>query len=134
MAAESYRVSIEGFRSATFDAIEGLSGAIEAVEYQDGDDLVLRKRPGRVRFGDLTLLRGQLDTADFYRWWYAASEGKFVQRRVQIEFLDARHRALLGWRMAAWPLSWTLSARREKGQLVALETFTLAVERAEFIN
>lgn len=24
-------------------------------EYQDGDDLILRKRPGRIKYGDVTL-------------------------------------------------------------------------------
>ena len=132
MAAQSYRVRIQGFDRVEFDEIEGLSGSIESVEFQDGDDLVMRKRPGRVRFGDITLRRGRLDAANFYHWWYAARAGKLERRRVTIDFLGERNRILLRWRMDAWPLSWEISARGRKGEMVALESITLAVENAEF--
>jgi phage tail-like protein len=134
MPAERYQVKIEGFRSADFDEIEGLSGAIEVVAFQDGDDLVLRKRPGRVSFGDITLRRGRLDAVDFYRWWYAARSGKVERRGVDIAFLDGRGRALLQWHLEAWPVSWSVSARGAEGKLVALESFTLAVEAAELVG
>ncbi len=132
MSVTRYRVAIEGFNRVEFDEIEGLSGAIDVVEFQDGDDLVQRKRPGPVRFGDITLRRGQLDAADFYRWWYAARSGKLQRRRVTIDFIGARNRIFLRWRMDAWPVSWSISARAGRDGLVALETFTLAVENAEF--
>ena len=32
------------------------------VEYQDGDDPITRKRPGRVKYGDITLKRGVMDS------------------------------------------------------------------------
>lgn len=134
MSAERYQVSIEGFRTAVFDQIEGLSGAIEVVEFQDGDDLLLRKRPGRVSYGNITLRRGALDAADFYRWWYAASAGKVTRRSVDIAFLDGRNRALLRWKIDAWPVSWEIAAQSRSSGLVALETFILAVESAEFIG
>ncbi len=134
MAVASFQVRIEGFSSAQFEAIEGLSGAIEVVEFQDGDDLVLRKRPGRVSFGDITLRRGELDAADFYRWWYAARGGKVERRSVEISFLDRRNRPLLRWKIEAWPVSWEISARGTGSDTLALEAFTLAVETAEFIG
>lgn len=133
MAAESFRVKIEGFRNAEFAEIDGLSGAIEVVEFQDGDDLVERKRPGRVSFGNITLRRGKLEAKEFYRWWFAASVGKVKRRSVGIQFLDARNRVIMSWKLEAWPVSWNISAQGAKGGgLVALETFVLAVETLEF--
>ena len=132
MAVVRYRIRIQGFTGVVFDEIEGLSGSIEMVEFQDGEDLVLRKRPGRVRFGDITLRRGLLDQSQFYTWWYAARAGKEARRGLGIEFLDERNRIVMRWRMQAWPVSWEISARGAKGNFVALESFTLAVEDAEF--
>ena len=34
------------------------------VEYQDGDDLILRKRPGRAKYGDITLKKGYVFNPD----------------------------------------------------------------------
>lgn len=135
MAAESFLVTIHGFRSTVFDAIDGLSGHIEVVEFQDGDDVILRKRPGRVAFGNITLKRGQLESAEFYRWWYAARSGKLERKTVSVAFLDKNGKPVLEWKFEAWPVSWAISAENSvRGGLIALESFTMAVESAEFVT
>lgn len=134
MSATSFRVKIAGIRSTTFDSIEGLSGRIELIEYSDGDDLVTRKRPGRVSFGDIILKRGELGADAFYRWWYAARSGKLQRRDVAVSFIDANRQVLLQWRFQAWPLAWEISASNARGSgMIALESCTLAVESAELV-
>ncbi|MCB1219403.1 MAG: type VI secretion system tube protein Hcp [Planctomycetales bacterium] len=38
----------------------------DVIEYQDGNDLVLRKRPGRVRYGNVTLKRGLMNSPELW--------------------------------------------------------------------
>ena len=51
----NFTIEIEGVNAGHFKSVDGLSAEIEVIEYQDGDDLFLRKRPGRAKFGDITL-------------------------------------------------------------------------------
>ncbi len=135
MAAESFLITIDGFRATVFDALDGLSGHIEVVEFQDGDDVILRKRPGRVTFGNITLRRGQLDSAEFYRWWYAARAGKLERKTMTVAFLDKNRKPVLEWKADVWPVSWEIAAETgARGDLIALEQFTLAVESAELVT
>lgn len=46
----NFKVEIEGVAAGYFKGVDGLSTELEVVEFQDGDDLFLRKRPGRSKF------------------------------------------------------------------------------------
>jgi phage tail-like protein len=46
----NFRVEIEGVTMAAFRNVEGLDSKTEVVEFQDGNDVVLRKRPGRTSY------------------------------------------------------------------------------------
>jgi hypothetical protein len=39
----------------TVDSISGLGAEVEVIQFQDGDDLILRKRPGRTSYATITL-------------------------------------------------------------------------------
>lgn len=82
-------MEISGVDAGRFQAVSGLGDEIEVIEFQDGDDLVLRKRPGRVRFDDVTLKKGYIVTNDLRRWWQAASKGQFERRSISIILCDA---------------------------------------------
>jgi type VI protein secretion system component Hcp len=64
------------------------------VEYQDGNDLILRKRPGRVKYGDITLKRGMLAGNDETHTQFPAShvctlpDGTEVSSEVVIRIDD----------------------------------------------
>lgn len=55
MGAYNFMVEISGVSAGYFKGVDGLSAEIEVIEYQDGDDIILRKRPGRTK---LTLRDG----------------------------------------------------------------------------
>ncbi|MCB1185762.1 type VI secretion system tube protein Hcp [bacterium] len=53
--------------SITFTGLEFSSDqGQDVIEYQDGNDLVLRKRPGRVRYGNVTLKRGLMNSPELW--------------------------------------------------------------------
>ena len=41
----NFIIEIEGLTAGRFKAVDGLDSETEVIEYQDGDDLILRKRP-----------------------------------------------------------------------------------------
>ena len=68
----NFSIEISGVNAGYFQSVSGLGAEIEVVEFQDGDDLRLRKRPGRERFDDVTLKKGYIVTSDLQDWWSAA--------------------------------------------------------------
>ena len=58
----NFKVEIEGVTQGAFKNVEGLDSETEVVEFQDGEDIVLRKRPGRTKYSNLTLKRGYINT------------------------------------------------------------------------
>ena len=56
VGAYNFMVEISGVNAGYFRSVDGLSFADhKLIEFQDGDDLFLRKRPGRAKFGALTV-------------------------------------------------------------------------------
>ncbi|MCB1216110.1 type VI secretion system tube protein Hcp [bacterium] len=85
-----------------FAVLMGGSSYGGSVEYQDGNDLVLRKRPGRVKYGDITLKKGYIvdsslsflmtmdtgytgDNRAVQDWIKATVEGKEWKRSITIK-------------------------------------------------
>ena len=60
----NFRVEIEGITVAAFRNVEGLESETEVIEYQDGDDIYLRKRPGRTKYSNIVLKKGYIATRD----------------------------------------------------------------------
>ena len=52
MGAYNFTIDIEGVNAGYFKGVDGLQAEIEVIEFQDGDDYFLRKRPGRAKFSE----------------------------------------------------------------------------------
>ena len=68
IGAYNFSVEIQGVSAGYFKGVDGLNAEIEVIEFQDGDDLVLRKRPGRAKFGDVTFKKGYIVTPELQEW------------------------------------------------------------------
>jgi phage tail-like protein len=58
----NFKAEIEGVDAGQFTAVDGLSVEQEVIEFSQGDENLLRKRPGRVKYGDITLKKGLIPT------------------------------------------------------------------------
>ena len=75
--------------------------------------------------------RGQLDSAEFYRWWYAARVEQAGTQNDDGGVSGQEPQAGTGMESRRVPVSWEIAARNgARGDLIALEQFTLAVESA----
>jgi phage tail-like protein len=84
VGAYNFKVDIGGVTAGYFKGVDGINAELEVIEFQDGDDLTLRKRPGRAKFGDVTLKKGYIVTPDLQEWWRLAREGQYVRRDISI--------------------------------------------------
>ena len=57
----NFSVEIENVTVGRFKSVDGLDSETEVIEYQDGDDMILRKRPGRTKYSNVVLKRGYAD-------------------------------------------------------------------------
>jgi phage tail-like protein len=64
----SYHVEIEGVDAGEFESVEGLSMEVEVTEYRDGSDNLVRKIPGRIKYGDVTLRKGWVASSILNNW------------------------------------------------------------------
>ena len=131
----NFRVEIDGLPPARFTEVSGLDIATEVIEYQDGDDILLRKRPGRTKYSNITLKRGLTrgeGSSALWDWYQQVIDGKFERRQGRIIVLDKRGEEVARYSFfEAWPCKWKGFTVSETGTDVAVEEIELAVERIE---
>lgn len=132
IGAYNFRIEIEGIESGAFQEVSGLSGEIDVIEYQDGDDLILRKRPGRAKYGDITLKRGYIGNTPTLEWFESITEGKTTRRTLTITLEDREGVALGSWNLVGcWPKQWKVSGVKTDG-MTLVEEIQMVVEEVSF--
>ena len=130
----NFIVELEGLTVGRFKAVDGLDSETEVVEYQDGEDLRLRKRPGRTKFSNVVLKRGYADKAmdELWEWRKTVMEGKVVRKSGSIILLNDHGKDIARYNFfEAWPCKWKGWDLDGKGTDVAIEELELAVEWIE---
>lgn len=123
---------------AGFSEVSGLNIEITVAEYRAGNDQVnhVRKIPGIVKAGDVTMKRGVMGADNLYGWIDPVRRGNIAQakRDIVIKLLDeTRENTVVTWKLrGAMPLKWTGPSMAAKGGGdVAIEEFVLSVESLE---
>lgn len=131
--AYNFILEIEGVTAGHFKNVGGLDSETQVVEYQDGDDLVLRKRPGRTKYSNITLKRGYTATDDLWSWLNNIEKGINDRRSGSIIILDqdletemARYNFYKGW-----PYRWNVPEIASDQSGMAIEKIEIAVEKIE---
>lgn len=75
--AFNFIVEIDGIDEAGFSEVSGLSLAMDMIDYRNGNDKsgALRRIPGLVRHGDVTLRRGMVASLALFQWLRSAADG-----------------------------------------------------------
>ena len=128
----NFTVEIQGVSAGYFKGVDGINCEIEVIEFQDGDDLTLRKRPGRAKFGDVTLKKGYIVTPDLQEWWKNARDGQYDRRDISVVLNDNAANEVRRWNLyGCWPKQWKVNAFDGKGNDVVTEEITFVVEEME---
>lgn len=129
VGAYNFMVEISGVNAGYFKGVDGINSEIEVIEYQDGDDLFLRKRPGRAKFGDVTLKKGYIVTDDLQNWWRACRDGQYDRRDISIVLNDNSGNEIRRWNLyGCWPKQWKINSLDGKGNDPVTEEITFVVE------
>lgn len=128
----NFRVEIEGLTVGQFTNVEGLGSETEIIEFQDSEDLVLRKRPGRHKYLNITLKRGWTDNNELWDWRMAVTRGD-VQRRSGAIIICADDGSEVSRYnfFDAWPAKAGGFDQDGKGNKTNIEEYDIVVERLE---
>lgn len=127
-----FRVEIEGVTQAAFSAVEGLEAWVDVVTYADGSDLVVRKRPGRVHYGNIVLKRGFLETDELWQWFRQVTLGRVDRRAGSIILTADDGSEVLRYNFfEGWPCRWKTFALDALASESMVEAIEIAVERIE---
>jgi phage tail-like protein len=132
----NFRVEIDGVAAGHFTGVDGLSIEQEVIEYQDGDDPLTRKRPGRVKYGDVTLKKGYIATTVLNDWIEAARLGKgdYTRKNMSIVLCDNSNPSEGSSEIKRWncfecfPKSWKMASLDGKGNDVLTEEVVVVIE------
>lgn len=128
----NFKVEIEGVTQGAFRNVEGLDSETEIVEYQDGDDIILRKRPGRTKYSNVTLKRGYINTDELWQWRKKVIEGKVERKSGSVILCADDGSEIMRYNFfEAWPKAWQGVRFDGNSQNVQIEEIELVIERLE---
>lgn len=131
----NFRLDV-GAAEAHFTECSGMGIKVDTIEYREaGNNQVVRKLPGQVHYGEVTLRYGLTDSKQLWDWLMASAQGKVQRRNVSIIMLGADGGDLapgLQWNLnQAWPAEWRGAHLDALGREAAIETLTLVYETLE---
>lgn len=132
--AYNFAVELDGMTRAGFRECSGLDNSQQAGAYREGTDknLSVRKLPGLVTHGDVTLSRGITGDRKLWDWREKAMKGKVERHNISISLLDDTGEPKITWNLyECWPRQWTGPSLSATGDEVAIEQLVLAYERIE---
>ena len=122
------KIIIGGFKS-----MSGMDSETEIVEFKQGNDKVVRKKPGRTTYANIVLERGYTATDDLWQWRQNIENGKIDRRSGSIIILDqdgqtevARYNFFEGW-----PCKWYVPDMNSDSSAMAIEKIEIANEKVE---
>ncbi len=122
------KVIVGGFKS-----VSGMDSETEIIEFKQGNDLVVRKKPGRTTYNNIVLERGFTATDDLFQWRKNIEDGKIDRRAGSVIILDqdgqsevARYNFYEGW-----PCKWNVPEMDSDSSSMAIEKIEIAIEKVE---
>ena len=117
---------------AAFQEVGGLEVTTEVVESQDGDDIVLRKRPGRTSYSNIVLRRGYTASDELWTWMKTVIDGKVERKSGSVILSGDDGTEIVRYNFfGAWPCRWKGFVLDGKGTGVAVEELEIATEKIE---
>lgn len=131
-AQPAYRFYVEVNRivQAVFTEVSGLQIDVDTFEVTEGgNNSFVRKLPGHVRVGDITLKRGMTKSNDLYTWTVDIIHGKIDRRTVSVIMYDVHAKEIARWNFNnAYPIRWVGPSFTSTSNGVAIESLTLTHE------
>jgi len=131
----NFIVEIDGIGRSGFREVILPAATANVIEYREGNDAnTVRKLPGLVKYGNLTLKAGITESRDLYDWWNTVREGRTERRSMSVILLDESRNEVKRWNFQnAWPVRYQPSALDARGSEVVIEILEIAHEGMELV-
>jgi phage tail-like protein len=129
-----YRLEIDSITQAGFSEVAIADTTIEAVDYREGIDPMLRKVPGLRKHPIITLKKGLTNSVDLFEWYQENLGGLVKEKRRKVVIVAQDEAGVEVRRFVipeAWPVKYITSDLNAKGNEVVIETIELANEGIE---
>jgi phage tail-like protein len=130
--AARFLLEIDGITRAGFTECSVPDSTQDPIEYREGNEgFTVRKIPGMIKYGNLTLKWGTTDTMELYEWRKQVEECKMqdARRNVAVVLLDDEGTAKARWEFfMAWPTKYDAPDLNATGSDIAIETMEIACE------
>jgi phage tail-like protein len=128
----NYKLEIGGIQNAGFSECSGLNTENTPIEYREGADkpLTVRKQPGLMKYGNITLKRGITKDMDLVKWLKTVSDGD-VNRLPSISIIlqDEQQKEAARWNLSnAWACKWTGPDLKANASEIAIESLEICHE------
>jgi phage tail-like protein len=132
LAGAKFRIEIEGVTQGAFTAVDGLEATVDVVTFADGSDLLVRKRPGRVRYSNLVLRRGYLGNDELWDWFQRVADGRVERKAGSIILTGDDGSEILRYNFfEGWPCRWKSFELDASASRALVEELEIAIERIE---
>lgn len=131
---QSFYLDIQGAVSGYFTQCNGLNSSNEVIVDKSVDNsgrTRIRKIPGPISYGNVTLSKGITSSLELWQWIAAVAEGKIAEQRKNgtISLVDPTGKVVASWEItAAWPVRVTGPSLNADGGKVGVEELELAIE------
>jgi phage tail-like protein len=123
-----FNLSIDGVTDTFFQEIDGLTGQIDVLEYQEGgENTMTHKLPGATRFQNIVLRRGVTTSKAFWDWFFKAVNGDVQRKNGSILMLDYKGdtKATINFK-EGFPCRWEGLKLDSRDSKLSMETLEIA--------
>ncbi|WP_457622086.1 phage tail protein [Persephonella sp.] len=126
-------LEIDGITQAGFREVTIPDSSQDPIEYREGNEKVMtvRKLPGLVKYGNITLKWGVTDSLELFKWREMVENGKIkdARRNIAIIVLDDEGNPAARWEFRdAWPSKYDAPDLNATANEVAIETLEIVHE------
>ncbi len=131
---KNYRflVEIDGITQAGFREVTIPDSTQDSIEYREGNEpTTVRKLPGLIKYGNVSLKWGITDSLDLYNWRKQVEDGKIkgARKNMAIVVLDDEGNQATRWEFSqAWPTKYDAPDLNATGNEIAIESLDIAHE------
>lgn len=130
----NFKLEIQGVTEGHFMECAGIEAEVTSIEHREaGSDNVVRKLPGPVKFGDVSLRYGLTDSKTLWDWFEMGVKGKHEPRNASVVIMSSDGAdEVARWNLFnSWPSYWKSSKLDALGREIAIETIRLTFESME---
>jgi phage tail-like protein len=127
----NFLVELDGIAQASFTECTGLGSTTEVIENREGgDNVTVRKLPGKTSFTDISLKWGMTDSVELWEWRQQIAGGIVIRKNGSIVLFDLANKTEVArWNfLRAWPSRFEGPALNARGNDIAINTLVLVHE------